>query len=272
MLKNFQRVELAGPRLPHDMGLTENYVILHDLPVVFSESGLRKNLWRIEQHDRPARFGVAPRNGSGSDIKWFEAEPCYIYHVANSWEEGDEVVMHACKMVPNNHRPNPAYGAYAPMAVVLALHAVPVEWRMNMKTGVIKSRQLDDRLGEFPVINNEFTGRKSRFSYNVSIPNADTLRFDGIYKYDLFSGACESYKFAKGVFGSEPAFAQRVGATGEDDGYIVSFTINESSGKSEVEILDARNIAAGPIGRVILPCRVPAGFHATWAPGAQIAA
>ena len=272
VLKNFQRVELAGPRLPHDMGLTENYVILHDLPVVFSESGLRKNLWRIEQHDRPARFGVAPRNGSGSDIKWFEAEPCYIYHVANSWEEGDEVVMHACKMVPNNHRPNPAYGAYAPMAVVLALHAVPVEWRMNMKTGVIKSRQLDDRLGEFPVINNEFTGRKSRFSYNVSIPNADTLRFDGIYKYDLFSGACESYKFAKGVFGSEPAFAQRVGATGEDDGYIVSFTINESSGKSEVEILDARNIAAGPIGRVILPCRVPAGFHATWAPGAQIAA
>jgi len=44
VLTNFQRVELPGPRLPHDMGLTENYVILHDLPVVFSEQGMRKNL------------------------------------------------------------------------------------------------------------------------------------------------------------------------------------------------------------------------------------
>jgi carotenoid cleavage dioxygenase-like enzyme len=272
VLTNFQRVELVGPRLPHDMGLTENYVILHDLPVVFSEAGLRKNLWRIEQQDRPARFGVAPRNGNGSDIKWFEAEPCYIYHVANAWEDGDEVVMHACKMIPNNHRPNPAYGPYAPMAAVLALHAVPVEWRMNMRTGAIKSRQLDDRLGEFPVINNEFTGRKSRYSYNVALPDVETLKFDGIYKYDLGTGACQTYKYAKGVFGSEPAFAQRVGATGEDDGYVVSFTTNENTGASEVEILDAKNIAAGPIGRVILPCRVPAGFHATWAPGEQIVA
>jgi carotenoid cleavage dioxygenase-like enzyme len=272
VLKNFQRVDLAGPRLPHDMGLTENYVILHDLPVVFSEAGLRKNLWRIEQQDRPARFGVAPRSGSGADIKWFEAEPCYIYHVANAWEDGDEVVMHACKMIPNNHRPNPSYGPYAPMAVVLALHAVPVEWRMNMKTGKIRSRQLDDRLGEFPVINNELTGRRTRYSYNVAIPDAETLKFDGIYKYDLTTGDCQTHKFAPGVFGSEPAFAQRVGGTAEDDGYVVAFTINENTGASEVEILNAKDIAAGPIGRVVLPCRVPMGFHATWAPGEKIAA
>ena len=272
VLKNFQRIELAGPRLPHDMGLTENYVILHDLPVVFSEAGLRKNLWRIEQHDRPARFGVAPRNGSGADIKWFEAEPCYIYHVANAWEDGDEVVMHACKMIDNGHKPNPAHGPYAPMAMVLALHAVPVEWRMNMKTGAIRSRQLDDRLGEFPVINNELTGRKTRYSYNVSIPDADTLRFDGIYKYDLGTGACQTYKYAKGVFGSEPVFAQRVGGKAEDDGFVLSFTTNENTGYSEVEVLNARDIAAGPLARVQLPVRVPAGFHATWAPGADIAA
>jgi carotenoid cleavage dioxygenase-like enzyme len=158
------------------------------------------------------------------------------------------------------------------MTMVLALHAVPVEWRMNMKTGAIKSRQLDDRLGEFPVINNVYTGRKSRYSYNVAIPDAETLLFDGIYKYDLGSGACQTYKYAKGVFGSEPAFAQRVGGTQEDDGYVVSFTTNENTGHSEVEVLNAKDIAAGPIGRVVLPCRVPAGFHATWAPGEDIAA
>jgi carotenoid cleavage dioxygenase-like enzyme len=272
VLKNFQHVELPGPRLPHDMGLTENYVILHDLPVVFTQGGLRNSLWRIEQQDRPARFGVAPRNGRGDAIKWFEAEPCYIYHVANAWEEGDEVVMHACKMIPNGRKPNAAFGPYAPMAAVLALHAVPVEWRMNVRTGAIRSRQLDDRLGEFPVINNRFTGRRSRYSYNVSIPDAETLLFDGIHKYDLGSGARQTYRYEAGVFGSEPAFAQRIGGKDEDDGYLVVFTIDENDGNSEVQILDAKDIAAGPIGRVRLPCRVPAGFHATWAPGEEIAA
>jgi carotenoid cleavage dioxygenase len=151
--------------------------------------------------------------------------------------------------------------------VVLALHAVPVEWRMNMKTGAVRFRQLDDRTGEFPVINNLLTGRKSRYSYNVSIPHVETLRFDGLYKYDLESGACETYKYAPGVYGSEPAFAQRVGGTAEDDGYLVTFTTEEGTGASEVQILDAKDIAAGPVGRIILPVRVPAGFHATWAPG-----
>ena len=33
--------------------------------------------------------------------------------------------------------PNRAYGPYAPMVAVLALHAVPWEWRMNLKTGAV---------------------------------------------------------------------------------------------------------------------------------------
>jgi carotenoid cleavage dioxygenase-like enzyme len=272
VLTNFQRVELPGPRLPHDMGLTENYVILHDLPVVFTQQGLRQHVWRIEQQDRPARFGVAPRNGRGDQIRWFEAEPCYIYHVSNAWEDGDEVVMHACKMIPNHHKPNSAHGPYAAMAVVLALHAVPYEWRMNMRTGAIRSRQLDDRLGEFPVINNTLTGRKTRFAYHVALPDTETLKFDGLYKYDLGSGACQAHKYGLGVYGSESAFAPRIGAKDEDDGYLVGFTIDENSGASDVQIFNAKDIAAGPVGRVTLPCRVPMGFHATWAPGEQIAA
>ena len=58
----------------------------------------------------------------------------------------------------------------------------------------------------------------------------------------------------------------------EDDGYLVGFTIDENTGASEVQIFNAKDIAAGPVGRVTLPCRVPMGFHATWAPGELIAA
>lgn len=133
-LTNFQRIELPGPRLPHDMGLTKNYVILHDLPVVFSKEAMEKSMWNITNSGEPARFGVVPRNGTGDQVRWFETEPCYIYHVINSWEEGDEVIMTACKFMPHGHPKDPKYGPYAALVNVMALHAVPVEWRMNMRT------------------------------------------------------------------------------------------------------------------------------------------
>jgi len=271
VLTNFQRVDLPGPRLPHDMGLTENYVILHDLPVVFTEGGMRNHMWQIKVADQPARFGVAPRNGRGDQIKWFETDSCYIYHVVNAWEEGDEVVMTACMMTPNGYPPNPAHGPYASMVNVLALHAVPVEWRMNMVTGEVKKRQLDDRIGEFPVINLDRTGVKTNWSYHVSMAPEELQRFDGLYKYDLTTGNAQTHRFADGVGGSEPAFAPRIGSTGEDDGYVVVFA-TAPDGTSEVQVLDAQAFDQGPIARIPLPVRVPAGFHGTWAPGDQIAA
>ena len=36
--------------------------------------------------------------------------------------------------------------------------------------------------------------------------------------------------------------------------------------RREVVILDASDLEAPPIGRVLLPQRVPLGFHAVWVP------
>lgn len=271
-LTNFQKVDLPGPRLPHDMGLTENYIILHDLPVVFTEAGLRNSMWQIKVADQPARFGVVPKHGTGDQVRWFETDTCYIYHVVNAWEDGDEVVMTACMMTPNGYPPNPAYGPYAAMVNVLALNAVPVEWRMNMVTGEVKKRQLDDRIGEFPVVNLDYTGRKTDWSYHVSMAKQELQQFNGLIKYDLRTGAAKTHAFTPGVGGSEPAFAPRVGAVEEDDGYVIVFTTDAATGQSEVQVLAARDFEAGPIARIPLPARVPAGFHGTWAPGAQVAA
>lgn len=272
-LQHFSQVELPGPRLPHDMGLTENYIILHDLPVVLTGQGLRKRLWTIHQpRELPARFGIVPRRGDGASIKWFETEHCYIYHVINAWEDGDEVVMQACRMVDNGFDPSAGkYGPYAPMVAVLALHAVPCEWRFNMKTGQSSVRQLDDRIGEFPVVNLDYAGRKARYSYHTSFDTKSDLQsMDGLLKYDLDSGACVAQMFEPGVYGSEPAFAPRTGAQGEDDGYVIVFVTDANSLTSEARIYDARNMDRAPLARIALPQKVPAGFHGTWAPAPRM--
>ena len=36
---------------------------------------------------------MIPRHGGSSEIRWFEAEPTYVLHWANAYEDGDEVVV-----------------------------------------------------------------------------------------------------------------------------------------------------------------------------------
>ncbi len=262
VLTRFQEIDLPGPRLPHDMGMTENYVILHDLPVIFSDAAIRNRMWQIHVADLPTRFGVVPRKGGAA--KWFEFPTCYVYHVINSWEEGDEVIMAACKMVPNGLEPDPKYGPYAAMADVLALRARPFLWRMNMKTGEGREEQLDDALSEFPVVNGARAGRETKYSYHVVFDDCIEQRFSALLKYDLASGKSERHDFPKGVFGSEPAFAPKTNAQSEDDGYLITFTA-DMDGNSEAHVIDAKNFTAPPLARVKLPQRAPAGFHGVWA-------
>jgi carotenoid cleavage dioxygenase len=170
-------------------------------------------------------------------------------------------------MVPNGFAPDPAaYGPYAPMVTVLALRAQPFLWRMNMKTGKGTETQLDDGLSEFPVVNLDYTGRKSRWSYHVVMDDHVLQRYSALRKYDLSKGRYEQHDFEQGVYGSEPAFAPRDGSSAEDDGYVVTFT-TDSEGRSEARVLDAQNFAGQPIARIKLPQRVPAGFHGTWDKG-----
>ena len=263
-LTRIDEIETPGPRLPHDMGLTENYAILHDLPVVFTEQAIKNRMWQIHVADQPTRFGVVPRKGGAP--KWFEFPTCYVYHVINAWEEGDEVVMAACKMVDNGFAPDPkSYGAYAPMVTVLALRAQPFLWRMNMKTGEGREEQIDDALSEFPVVNGSYTAQRSTYSYHVVMDEHVEQRYAALVKYNLATGQSERHEFPKGVYGSEPAFGPRDGALEEDDGYVVTFVTDAKSGASEALVIDAKNFSAPPVARVQLPQRVPAGFHGVWA-------
>jgi carotenoid cleavage dioxygenase len=83
----------------HDFAITENYTIFMDLPLTFSvERAQRGEPMMMFERDRPSRFGIVPRHGDNSNIRWFESPACYVFHTLNAYEEGDEVVLIACRM------------------------------------------------------------------------------------------------------------------------------------------------------------------------------
>ena len=274
-------VDVPGPRLPHDMGITENYAILHDLPLFWDPELLVKGLHKVTFYpDLPSRFALVPRGGPAAAIRWFEAEPAYLYHVVNAWEEGDWVIMDGCrttdpcpKSLPMSDSDPQADRVLSRMMAFLLLKARLYRWRFNLVTGETREEWLDDSNAEFPIINENVRGRPSNFSYHVSIPlDRNTMVFDGLIKYDNRNGSKTEYRLPKGWVASEAAFAPRARTVAsddndeddEDDGYLVTFATDLSRDRSEVHVLDAANIEAGPIAVVELPVRVPAGFHATW--------
>ena len=88
-------IPLPGPRLPHDMAFTPNYAILNDFPLFWDPKLLRgrTSICPDSIADMPSRFAVIPRRGGPDDIRWFEADPTFVLHFTNAYEDGDEIVL-----------------------------------------------------------------------------------------------------------------------------------------------------------------------------------
>jgi len=62
----------------------------------------------------------------------------------------------------------------------------------------------------------------------------------------------------------------RPGATEEDDGWLLTFVYDNAAGTSELVIVNARDMSGAPVARVLVPERVPYGFHGAWVSEQQI--
>jgi carotenoid cleavage dioxygenase len=267
-LVHFEPIELPGPRWPHDLGITRNYTILHDLPMFFDPALLAQGQHRLRFHrDLPSRFGVLPRHGANRDIRWFEATPCYILHLSNCFEDGEEVIMDGCisldPIANVSHLPREGYQR---MLAMLDKHNTRTRmhrWRFNLRTGQTREQFLDDEVTEFPMVANGWVGRPYRYSFNTLFEKGQWL-FSGIKRYDLATGATQRHEYGPGRYGSETQVALRRDPAADDDGYLITYVIDLPRDCSECLIFNAADIAAGPLAAIELPQRMSVGTHACW--------
>ncbi|KZL19870.1 Lignostilbene-alpha,beta-dioxygenase isozyme I [Pseudovibrio axinellae] len=268
-------IELPGSRLMHDMAVTENHSILHDVPVYHQQEAQEKGRHKIRfDSSLPMRFGVIPRFGQSNEVRWFDFTPCFVYHVVNSWEEGDEVVMVLCRYMPTLH----ADGTIDEIETAKRIGRLKMDarlwrYRMNVKTGECSEECLNPDLNvEFPGYNSAETGRYTKWGYLID-HDPEILRWTGLRKFNLDTGesVAEWSDDPDHCWYSEPWFAPADEATAEDDGYVIVFCWNDATRLQEMQVFDARKISEGPVARIKLPHRLPPGFHACWMKPEQIA-
>jgi carotenoid cleavage dioxygenase len=273
-LVHYTPIPLPGARLPHDMAFSENYSILIDLPLYWNPEMLEEGRYHAQYYpDQPARFGIFPRYGTAADVKWFDARSTYVLHWGNAYEEGDEIVLDGFFQDDPDPEPlpglSPAVGKMMANISIDSFKSRLYRWRFNMKTGEVKEKYLCDEHTEFGMFNQQYAGKKARFSYSVwGAPGM--FLFSGLVKHDLETGETWKLPFGNERFGSEAPFVPRINAKSEDDGYLVSFITDMKEDRSECILVDAQNIEAGPVCRIILPHRICSGTHATWADGPTI--
>lgn len=248
-----EEIPTNGPVMMHDFCATRTKVVFMDLPIVFdmaiAMAGGMPYKW---SEDYQARLGVMPRNGTAKDLKWFSIPACYVFHPLNAYDDGDAVILDVAR-----YEKMWVKGFDAPAH----LH----RFRLDLKTGIAKGEDIDDLPVEFPRVSDDKAGVKHRFGYAITTHEDDEAGFNlgtRIVKFDLVRGDAAICELGKGRAPSESSFARA--GTGEDDGYLLSIVYDAAQNASEFFVLDAKDIAKGPVATVALPQRVPFGFHGAW--------
>ncbi|MGB5711322.1 MAG: carotenoid oxygenase family protein, partial [Waterburya sp.] len=89
-------------------------------------------------------------------------------------------------------------------------------------------------------------------------------------KYDLITGKSQTHEFEAGCYGGEAVFAPHPGAKDEDEGWLITFVHNSREETSELVVINAQDVTSEPLARVLIPQRVPYGFHGAWIGEAQL--
>ena len=261
----------AEPVMIHDTAVTSRFIIVMDLPMVFQiERMLQGNEFMHFEKNRESRFGILPKDSQdGSDIAWFRSPSCFVFHTANAWEEGDEVVLVACRSKISSSAGIVSDEDVRELSKDLEdSYARLHMWRFNMRTGEVIERQLANGIPcEFPVVSPAVVGRKTRQLYlSMAAPKTSIVESEGFYgvmKYNVdedtynilsygLDFACGEVCFIDRNKPNEPGYR-------EDLAFLGVFLTDKKALASFFSIIDAQEMKE--IARVEIPARVPMGFH-----------
>jgi carotenoid cleavage dioxygenase-like enzyme len=254
-------IDVPALTLMHDFALTADHVVFMDLPLLFD-----LGVAMTQQFDRDlpyrwddqhqARLGVLRRDDPYGRLRWFDIDPCFVFHIANAYDvtsaSGDSIVLEILRY-PEMWRDSSEFGDDAALW----------RWKINLDTGVVEESQLDDRGVEFPRVDDRLAGSAARYSVAVGS--------DALVRYDLQRDTATEHRFGGGGHRApsapgEAVFAPAVGQSDELAGWYLTYVYDPVTDGSDLVVIDASDFEGDPVARIRLPRRVPHGFHGNWIP------
>ncbi len=257
-------IPTAEPGYLHSFGMTKNYVILAEFPLLVNPlklliSGkpfIENFAWKPEQG---ARFFVV-RKDDGRVERTLHSDAFFAFHHINAFEQDGDIFVDIC--------------AYDDDALVQELYLNVLhgadggtisfpEFRrycLPANREAATYERLSDEPIELPRINSgKVDGRAYQYAYGASYRRDKPGDFlNQLLKVDVQNR--EDWRwFEEDCYPGEPVFVAAPKTTAEDDGLILAVVLDGKTGTSFLLVLDAANFSE--LARAEVPHHIPFGFH-----------
>ena len=281
-----QRFRAPYSSMMHDWLVTEEHIIFTFSPMISDFDRMATHpqyfMWDAQQGSHVA---IIPRGAEGvAGIKWFSSDTVMETHSLNAYTEGNTVV--ADHFVANS-------GWFSQFPKILSGEEqeqppFPKRWTFDLRQGAdapvldgptYTSEDLYENPGDMPRVDPRILMSKNRHSWigclDLSLgpmPEFGPMGppFNCLVHLDDATGQRTSYYPGPDSAPEEPVFVPRTSNAAEGDGYLISVVSRRALNRNDIVILDALDLAAGPLAILKVPFRLRYAFHGTWIPGEEL--
>jgi all-trans-8'-apo-beta-carotenal 15,15'-oxygenase len=270
-----RRYTLPGFAFLHDFALTEHYYVVFQNPVTVDNAPYMLGAAPAASCVRwvsgvPTKVHLIPRAGVESPSiqpRLFTAPPLFVFHHANAFETSGndrKIIIDSIHYdsLPAVGREATAQQALDPDAAFTSrLRRV----ELNLTTGTFRVAAAFDGYLEMPATDPRLNGMRHKYVYGYHSIFEDPQI--GLAKVDVEGRVVEMWRPGPCRFALEPKFVPRRGpgsSGAEDDGWLIAQVFNSETGLSDVVVLDAAAMEAGPVAVVSLREPLPSALHGCW--------
>ncbi len=260
-------IPVKEPAYIHSFGMTENYMILAEFPLVVNP--LKLLLWLkpyIENFqwkpERGTPFWVLNRH-TGELVGRYESDSFFGFHHVNAFERDDELVVDIV--------------AYPDADIIHAFYLNRLKdtaaelpfgnlrrYRIPLQGQTATYETISDVCMELPRFDYDHYNMRGdyRYVYASSVnPQQRQGFYNQIVKVDIETGQSRAW-FEADSYPGEPIFVPAPHRKSEDEGVILSVVLDAERGNSYLLVLDAQTFTEQ--GRAELPQPVLFGYHGAY--------
>ncbi|MCJ2181801.1 carotenoid oxygenase family protein [Novosphingobium sp. 1949] len=265
----------------HDFLITERYAIFPIFPTTADLDRIAAGgpHW-AHQQELESWVGIMPRYGKVEEMRWFKGpKGVSAFHFLNAYEEGDFVHLDVCLSdtcaFPFMREAGGVDRAQQDVGGGLT------RWSFDMgKPGESFESRVIGPPGDMPRIPDASQGRLHRKGWYLTInPQGGPpvlggpvgVSFNMLLQIEPSNGRIEALPLGPGMAINEPVHVPS--ADPEKEGWLLTVVdkqVGENRFDSELWVIDAGAIAAGPVARVAMPMPMRAQVHGWWVSRQQL--
>jgi carotenoid cleavage dioxygenase len=264
--------------LVHDTAFTARWYLTPETGHVALGQALRgkTTVWDAVKHDaRGRRMFFVPRDGGRAFTARFPAG-AIAFHVANAFDDADEIVADVAIYEDGVDLPGnmpPGHPGRSTQQLGARLH------RVRVKPGeeTLRIERVCDAYLDSVTVHPGLHGRRHRFVYapvptsrgDEDLPRSYTY-VHGVGRIDVDTRTLTSWDAGPRVFVAPPVFVPASATVSseadEAAGHLVVWAHDAAAEKSKVFVLNAADVANGPIATLTIDTPLPLVSHADWSP------